>query len=107
MSISESEQELSEILKTNQLPFYACVKNDQTTSHIYLYDVFEADCLFTKCYNNSGPVVKYLLHQRPSYVTSDSNFTTSIAHTHSSYADFMFSDIVNIPYNYHGKIQHL
>lgn len=103
MSNDEPEnEELSKLIADNQLPFYAYVKNDHATSLIYLLDVFEADCLFAKCYSNSRPVINYLLHHRPSYVPSDSNFT-SIAQTQSSNSDFMFSDIVNIPFDYHGK----
>lgn len=103
--MNNNGQELNDLIQSNQLPFYACVKNDQTSNLIYLYDAFEADCLFAKCYNNSRPVVNYLLHHRPSYAGSESNFTTSLAQTRSTFAEFMFSDIVNIPYHYHGLFE--
>ena len=102
---ADTDGDLSDLLHENKLPYFAYVKNETSKSLVYLYEVFDADCLFAKCYSNSGPVINYLLHHRPSYVASESNFTTSVAPTQTSNVEFMFSDIVNIPYHYHGKFR--
>ena len=99
----DDDKDLSDLLQENKLPFYSRVKNETSSKLVYLYEAFDADCLFAKCYSNSGPVINYLLHHRPSYAASESNLTSTLAQTQTSNVEFMFTDIVNIPYHYHGN----
>ena len=106
--ISDSnEKQLDDLILEHKPPFFAYLKNEDNTNklnELYFYEIFEADCLFAKCYSNSLSVINYLLHHRPSYVPSESNLSSLVnSHSHTQQNhEFMFSDIVNIPYDYNG-----
>jgi hypothetical protein len=104
--ISDSnEKQLDDLISEHKLPFFVYLNNGEITNksnELYLHDIFEADCLFAKCYSNSLSVINYLLHHRPSYVPSESNLSSLVNTQTQQNPEFMFSDIVNIPYHYHG-----
>jgi hypothetical protein len=105
-------KELSELVFENKLPFYvyskASNKNGATDSsaesvdkQMYIYDVFETNCLIAKCYSNYFE--NYVLHHRPSYTPSESNPISTVANTKSE-VKYMFNDIVTIPIEYKGNL---
>jgi hypothetical protein len=114
-----SRADLDGLIKENKLPFFAyySVKetapeksqnqlNQQTKPDtediVFLYKIFDAKCFFTKCF--SQKLQNYLLHHRPSYVPTDTPPLT-VAKPPPGTSDannFIFNDIVAIPYNYKG-----
>jgi len=105
-------KELSELVNENKLPFFVYSKmndkkcatensSEHVDKQIYIYDVFETNCLIAKCYSNYFE--NYVLHHRPSYTPSESNPISTVANTKSG-VKYMFNDIVTIPIEYKGNL---
>jgi hypothetical protein len=115
--MEESRADLDGLIKDNKLPFFAYysvnektdgdqpkpeIKTD-TEDIIFLYKIFDAKCFFAKCF--SQKLQNFLLHHRPSYVSTDTpSLTVNKASINSAANNFIFSDVVAIPYNYKGMI---
>ncbi|CAF0819430.1 unnamed protein product, partial [Brachionus calyciflorus] len=116
MSVQEQEKNdreklnLDEFVTKNQLPCFcevniadADIDNvEYDQEELYLYRQFEIDCIFAKCYSNI--LETFLLHHRPSYVPSESELNLTI-NNQTSDMKYLFSDIISIPYNYHGLFE--
>jgi hypothetical protein len=123
LDMEESRDDLDGLIKENKLPFFAyySVNNQKPSSGggdgsqpkpqiksdtediIFLYKIFDAKCFFAKCY--SQKLQSFLLHHRPSYVSTDTpSLTVNKASMNSAANSFIFSDVVAIPYNYKGTI---
>jgi len=112
ISNDQDWKELSQLLYENKLPFYVYSKtndkinatdncSERVDKQIYIYDVFETNCLIAKCYSNYFE--NYVLHHRPSYTPSESNPISTTANTKSE-VKYMFNDIVTIPIEYKGNL---
>lgn len=120
MDAASRRVDFSTLLKENKLPFFAyyfpisaydetalttasLVSKPNTQDIIFLYKVFESDCFFAKCFSQQHQ--SRLLHNRLSYVSSENPTITNNTSNplSSNTAEFMFNDIVSIPYNYKGR----
>ena len=109
-----SKLDLVTLINSHKLPFFAQYYPNDTNSDkksnnssdeiIFLYKLFETKCLIAKCF--SSILQNYLIHHRPSYVPSDNTpqITINQKTNGTSSSNYLFNDIVAIPYNYKGRM---
>lgn len=114
-SSSSQRVDLADFLAANPVPCFANVLTAASSSSdtfasssadlVYFYKQFKCKCLFARSYSNL--LESYLLHQRPSYVPSETEFggfdkTASIQTSTLKKNLSAFSELVSIPFDYPG-----